>query len=106
MENKELLLKAIDGYDIYKPQGRYILKALVAIAIDDLAMTTVSRLCELSKVSRQGTYNTLRYLENDRVIERIKNSGTRLSSFRLNRNKLDNIIKYYNQQEQAKNILG
>lgn len=103
-DDKDLLLKAIDEYDIYRPQGRSILKVLVLVAEGDVATITVSKLIEFSKVSRQGTYNTLKYLENDKVIEHIKAPGIKLNSFRLNVTKLNNIVKYYQQSIQAKNV--
>jgi Mn-dependent DtxR family transcriptional regulator len=106
IDNRDLLLKAIEEYDIYRPQGRDILKVLVLVAEGELATITVSKLIELSGVSRQGTYNTLKYLENDKVIEHIKAPGLKLNSFRLNTTKLNSIVKYYQQTVQAKTALS
>jgi CTP-dependent riboflavin kinase len=104
MNNKELLLEAIDNYDVYRLPGKNILKALVAASKkDNTVHISIKSLSELSKVSRQGVYNTLRYLEADKIIER--NKDHKLTVFILNVTELEKIVDYYNTLKAAKTIL-
>jgi CTP-dependent riboflavin kinase len=105
MKDKELMLEAIDHYEIYQPQGRAILKSLVAVADNNnTAIISVKDLSNISKVSRQGVYNTLIYLTKDNILQR--NSKTRrLSEFSLNTEKLEKILDYYQSLVKAKKLL-
>lgn len=106
MKDKEIIIEAIESYDIYKPQGKAVLKTLVAASKEDnIARLSVKNLIELSKVSKQGIYNTMRYLENDKLVERQKVSGHRLGIFKLNKEKLLEIVDYYQNLQNTKNIL-
>lgn len=106
INNKELLLEAIDNYDVYKPQGRAILKTLIIAAREDFTVhLSIKNLYELSKVSKQGAYNTLKYLENDKIINKIKIAGNRISLFSINQEKLQEIINYYQTVRRTKNTL-
>lgn len=106
MNDKELLLEAIDNYDVLTPQGRDILRTLVIAAKDDNTVNiTIKNLYELSKVSKQGAYNTLQNLEKSQFIERVKVIGNRISLFKLNATKLEEVIEYYKTIKHTKNIL-
>jgi len=104
MKNRELLLKAIDHYEVYISQGRAVLKALVAVADENnIATISITDLSKLSKVSRQGIYNTMLYLVKDKLIE--KRPSSRLTTFVLNPEELEKIIKYHEKLMQAKSFL-
>jgi CTP-dependent riboflavin kinase len=106
MTNKEVILEAIDNYDVYSAPGRAILKTLVAASDENnIAHLSMKSLEELSKVSKQGIYNCMRYLERDNLIERSKITGHRLSIFKLNSIKLEDIVQYYKNLQQTKSIL-
>ena len=73
MSHKELLLEAIDNYDLYSPQIRTILKILVLGSKEDNTVRmTIKNLIELSKVSKQGAYNAVATLENSKILEKLK----------------------------------
>ena len=96
MEQKPELLKAIECYDVYSAQGRNVLKTIIAAAGEDYtAKLTIASICDISKVSRQGVYNCLRYIVKDNFLEVEKTSGRKISLFKLNPNKLEEVINYY-----------
>jgi|GEM_PF-2575126 Fe2+ or Zn2+ uptake regulation protein len=106
MKNKEEILKAIEYYDVYTPQGRSVLKTIIAAAGEDYsAKLTINSLSELSKVSRQGIYNCMRYIEKDKFLETKKTSGRKITVFELNPSKLNEVLEYYNTLKATKNSL-
>ena len=106
MNNKTELLKAIELYDVYSPQGRAVLKTIVAASGEDYsAKLTISSICEISNVSRQGVYNCMRYIVKDQFFEIQKSSGRKISLFILNPKKLQGIVEYYNTITAVKNSL-
>ncbi len=106
MKEKDDLLKAAEYYDVYTVQGRAILKTIIAAAGQDYsAKLTISTRSELSQVSRQGVYNCMRYLIKDQFIEVIKTSGRKISLFRLNPKKLQEMKEYYDTLHIAKSTL-
>ena len=103
MKDKDDLLRAAEYYDVYTVQGRAILKTIIAAAGQDgSAKLTISTLSKLSQVSRQGVYNCMRYLIKDQFIEVIKTSGRKISLFRLNPEKLQEMKEYYDTFHVAK----
>ena len=108
MENKNLILKAIDSYDVYNMASKTVLKTLIASpSIDDSTIKiSIKALAEMSHLSIQGVYNALRYIERDKVVERFKKSGERVVFFKINKNKISNICQYYNDLQETKKILS
>lgn len=106
MKQKSELLKAIECYDVYSSQGRSVLKTIIAAAGEDYsAKLTIASICDISKVSRQGVYNCLRYIIKDKFLEVEKTSGRKISLFKLNPNKLEEVINYYKTISSVKNNL-
>ena len=106
MSHKELLLEAIDNYDLYSPQIRTILKILVLGSKEDNTVRmTIKNLIELSKVSKQGAYNAVATLENSKILEKIKEKGKRLNFFKLNQLELDRIVDQYQTLKNTKILL-
>jgi len=99
MEDKELLLKAIDSYALLTPAYQEVLKTLIKLSIDDIVITSIKDLSKLSKVSRPAVYASLKVLEKEKLITRNNNPGSRLSSFVLKPQKFEDIIKYYSVRE-------
>jgi CTP-dependent riboflavin kinase len=103
MKDKELLLEAIDNYDVYSPQARALLKTMVIAAREDNTIQiSVKNLYELSKISKQGAYNALRSLGHYGMIEKIRIPGQRLSFFKLSAEKLSGILNYYHSLKETK----
>jgi DNA-damage-inducible protein D len=98
MKDKELLMKAIDNYDLYTPHERKVLKTLLLISIDDVAITSILKLSKLSKVSRPVVYKALAAFIKHELIEEIKDARNILNAFKLKRNKLEEIQKHYEVQ--------
>ncbi|CAB4124149.1 MarR-type HTH domain containing protein [uncultured Caudovirales phage] len=95
MKDKELLLKAIDDYDLLTQSGKIVLKSLIKLAIDDVVIINIKELSKLSKVSRPAVYSSLKILEDSGFIERQTSPGSRLSSFLLKPQRFNTIINYY-----------
>jgi DNA-binding MarR family transcriptional regulator len=95
MDNKELLLKAIDNYDVYSLTQRETLKALVNISIDSVATVSPTGLSKLIKIKRGIIYHNLKIFEKDKFIEKITKTTKRASIFRLSEPKLDYLVKLY-----------
>ena len=98
MKDKELLMKAIDNYDLYTPHERKVLKTLLLISIDDVAITSILKLSKLSKVSRPVVYKALAAFIKHELIEEIKDARNILNAFKLKRDKLEEIQKHYEAQ--------
>ena len=98
MDNKDLLMKAVDNYEAYSPSYRKILKLLVELSIDDVAYTTVLQLSNILVLSRQVIYEALYVFEKEKIIEIIKKDRGKISSIVLKPNKLNQIVQYYNVQ--------
>lgn len=102
MKDKELLMEAIDNYDLLTSNGRLLLKSLLKIAVDDIAIISIKELSKLIKISRPTIYSSLKVLENNKFIERQVTVGSRLSSFILKPQRFNVIINHYTAR---KNIL-
>lgn len=98
MKDKELLMKAIDSYDLYTPSERKVLITLLLIAVDDVSITSILKLSKLSKVSRPVVYKALAAFIKHEVVEKIKDERNVLNVFKLKRNKLEEIQRHYESQ--------
>ena len=95
MENKELLLEAIDHYVLLSPTYRKVLKILVQIAIDDTAIIGIKELTKLAGTSRISTYNALSLLEKEKFIEKLSIKGSKIGSFIIKPKKLQEVINHH-----------
>lgn len=68
MENKKLLSKAVDDYEVYNISKRATLKTLINIAIHNEAVITPTELSKLTRLSRSIVYYNLKILESDNFI--------------------------------------
>jgi len=108
MQDNDMILKAIDSYDVYNTASKAVLKTLVAMPPieNNIIKISINALAEISHLSRQGVYNALKYIERDKVVERFKKSGERVVYFKINENKLNEIYQYYNNLQNTKKILS
>ena len=102
-----MLLQAIDNYDVYNTSTRDVLKAIIASYSQEDGYTKISinHLSDLSKVSKQGVYNALKYIERDKVVERYKKSGDRATYFKVDQDKISKIYQYYNKLISSKKAI-
>lgn len=103
MKDKELLMRAIDNYDLYTPSVALILKTLIELSVDDIAVVSILRLSKLTKVSRPIIYKAIQTFEESGIIERVRKPQHKTSCFYIKPNKLMYIIENYKRQE---NILN
>jgi hypothetical protein len=108
MQDNDMILKAIDSYDVYNTASKSVLKTLVAMPPieNNIIKISINALAEISHLSRQGVYNALKYIERDKVVERFKKSGERVVYFKINENKINEICQYYNNLQNTKEILS
>lgn len=100
MNDNDLLMKAIDSYELYTSSEKAVLKTLIKLSSsDDMAIISVLNLSNISNVSRPIVYKALNILEEHKVIERVNRYKGRLSCFTVKQNKLNEIIKHYNLRE-------
>lgn len=92
MKDKELLIEAIDNYDAYTPKQREILKTLVGISVNDIAIITPLKLTKLLKTTRATIYYGLARLKEDEAITNLKGTKERFNTYRLNNTKLEDIL--------------
>jgi len=95
MKDKELLLKAIDNYDTYPQKQREILKTLIGISVNDIAIITPRELTKLLNTTKATVYYSLTRLKDDEVIINQNREKERFSTFRLNNTKLEDILNIY-----------
>jgi DNA-binding MarR family transcriptional regulator len=98
MKDKELLIRAVDNYDLYVESQRLTLKALIDIAINGLVTISPTALSKLLKIGRGVIYHNLHLLEKDGFIKKSGKSRKRATLYELNEIKLNEIIKIYNKK--------
>lgn len=90
-----LLLTAISDYDAYPLKQRELLKVLVDISINNTAVTAPVKLARILSTTRATVYLSLRRLKEDNVIINNKGKNEKNNTFKLNQNKLDEIMLIY-----------
>jgi hypothetical protein len=98
MKNKELLMKAIDNYDIYVATQKITLKALIDLAIDGIVTISPTALSKLIKIGRGVIYHNLRIFEEDSFIKSTGKSRNRTTLYKLNEVRLNEIVEIYNKK--------
>ncbi len=98
MNDKNLLIEAIDHYEAYSPSYRKILKTLVELSIDDIVNISVLQLSKLTLLSRETIYQAFNVMEQDNLIEVVKQAKGKISFIALKAITLNKIIQYYNKQ--------
>ncbi|HJK89060.1 MAG: hypothetical protein LF888_06700 (plasmid) [Candidatus Megaira endosymbiont of Mesostigma viride] len=99
MKDKELLIEAISAYEAFTPSHRKVLKTLLLISVDDVAIVSILKLSKLSKVSRPVIYKALETFIKHELIEEVKDSRNVFNTFKLKRNKFEEIQKHYEAQK-------
>ena len=95
MYNKQILIHAIESYDIYSPNQRKILILLVNTSVNELSSISIDYISKTTNVSKPNVYQNIKKLEKDEIITRIRQVGAKLDSYQLNKEKLDYIIQVY-----------
>lgn len=95
MDNKQLLLKAIDQYDDYTLSQRSILKLLVKISVNEVAVISTNTISRVLKITNQTIHSAIRRFNKDDLVNYRYNA--KLSKIYLNTNKLREIIQRFEQ---------
>lgn len=96
MKDKEKLLEAIEDYTIYTPKQRELLKILVGISVDNIAVITPLALTKLLNTTKATIYHSIKCLTKDGIIQRDNTkSSYRFGEYHLNSEKLKSILTSY-----------
>lgn len=98
-----IILEAIDNYDIYSKNQRKILKTLVAVSLDNLACISVNAISEATNIASNSIYVALRKLENNKCIDRERGSGQKTNIYRINPEKIKEIVTIYDKKKKGLN---
>lgn len=105
MENKELILKAIDNYSPYKKTRRDIFKILVNQSIAGIVSVNPGEIAGLLKLTDQAILQNLKCIEKDLFIERLPQRVIRYYSYRIREEKIESLLRSYLQKEEQKEML-
>lgn len=98
-DKRSLIFEAIDNYELYAKSQRDVLKLIINIAINDVAVVSVKCIVEKTNIARSSVYNIMKNLQNDEVITKFRIKNTRQDSYKINRKKLDYIVQVYNNKK-------
>jgi Fe2+ or Zn2+ uptake regulation protein len=93
--DKTLLLRAIDDFEPYTKSQRSMLRILVGLSVEDVANVSCAYMMKNAGLSRPSIYLNLKKFENEGFITRIKNTGSKQDSYKLNLEELDYILQLY-----------
>lgn len=97
MEDKELLIKAIEHYTFYTSVQRKLLKLLVQIEINHVIRASILELSKITKISRASIYRILSIFQRDGIISLPNKQPSKLNQIILIPEKLelikDNFLK-------------
>jgi len=100
LNNKKLLLTAVDYYSLYTEKQRSLLKYLINLSIDGVIKLSTSEASKYIKTSRANVYLTLDKFEKEELLSKVREKADRHSAYKLNNDKLNYILQvYYNKQE-------
>lgn len=96
MKDKELLIEAVDNYNILPSATKTVLKTLIKLAKgDNTVEDNILDLSTFSKVSRPSVYTSLKTLEIGGFIHRQHEKGSRFNAIILYPQRLNDIIDHY-----------
>jgi len=98
-----IILEAIDHYDMYSNNQKKVLKTLIAVSVDNVAYISVNAIAESIKLAPNSTYVVLRALENDKCIIRDKKQGQKTNAYKINIAKVEHFVKIYQQKKKGLN---
>lgn len=105
MKDKELLIEAIENYDLFTLHEKTILKLLIELSIDNKVVCSIIKLKEISQISRPTIYRALQMFEDYSLIDIEKNPNRKISTFILKDHKLKEIISHHLSRKNILNIM-
>jgi len=91
MNDKELLLKAIDNYSLYTSAQRVLLRTFVSINVNNIIITDVKELSKMLGISKATIYSSLEIFLIGGVIERVKSPNKGIGMLKLISSQLEEI---------------
>jgi|Laugresbdmm110sn_2_1035109.scaffolds.fasta_scaffold243233_1 predicted transcriptional regulator len=101
-----IILEAIDNYDMYSNNQKKVLKTLVAVSVDSIAYISVNAIAESIKLAPNSTYVVLRCLENDGCITRDRKQGQKTNAYKISTDKVDHFVRIYQQKKKGLNQIN
>ena len=80
-----------------------MLRILVGLSVEDVANVSCAYMMKNTSLSRPSVYLNLKKFENEGFIARIKNTGSKQNSYKLNLEKLDYIVQLYQNKKAMEN---
>lgn len=99
MENKELLIEAIDNSLKYTLKQRDILKLFLNLEVNELVSITPRELAEMFNVTRATIYLSLNILEKDGLIKNMTEKGRHFNIYRLSKSNLNDLLQVYTKKK-------
>jgi len=101
MEDKNLIKKAIDKYDVYSPSQREILKLFIDISINNLIEASVRYISERTQLKKSTVYFAINLFLKDGFIQRDIGASKALV---LSENKINYIVEIYKKKYSMEKI--
>jgi Fe2+ or Zn2+ uptake regulation protein len=95
MEDKEIVIKAVEGYSFYTKPQRKLLKLLMELENDYVIKLSILELSNISGISRASIYRIIEIFEKDGILQLPPQSNTRLNTITLVPKELDVIKRNY-----------
>lgn len=95
IDNKELLLAAIDDYEPYTKSQKKLLQAIVNIEVGGSLTTSITSLSKTIGYTRAMTYIAVDALEKDGILKKTNTKQARVSTFEINFARLRTLMELY-----------
>ena len=95
LKNKDLVIAAINDYDVYNKSQKKLLTAFISIYTDGKVAISISSLSKLVQFTRAMVYKSLEDLIKDKAIRKENLSQARVNNFIVNEDKLKEIVDLY-----------
>lgn len=100
---KNIVLTAINDYDLYTQRQKKILSTLVSVSVDGVAHISVPSISKVTGLAQNSTYVILRTLEEEGCIVRERNKGQKSNAYKLNETKLNQLVRIHHQKQATMN---
>jgi len=95
MEDKEIVIKAVEGYSFYTKPQRKLLKLLMELENDYVIKLSILELSNISGISRASIYRIIEIFKKDGILQLPPQSNTRLNTITLVSKELEVIKTNY-----------
>jgi predicted transcriptional regulator len=100
IDNKELLLAAINDYDHFTKSQKAIVSIILNFEKEGMANISINSIIEMAGFSKTIVYKNLTKLEKNQIFKREKIANEKIGYIKLNNSKLDEILKVHLKKQQ------